>query len=148
MLADIGVHFLALASTIHDHLELIDVARTIDPSGAERSTCKHRLGSGMLTIHAFNGADTRRTQVELRIRPVTSSWTDSTVSVRFGKRTTHRHRVPSLTDRDHVDTLYRPLYQDLLACLRYQPCRARRTAEALTVNEALLALLAAAPILP
>ena len=146
MLADAGVHFLALAWTINEQLEVLGGVRRWDDAGKERSTAIVRLGSGVLTMQVWSGAPTRRTHVELRLRSAAITWCDQTASIGVGRRALlHRH-VAALSDRRHVDALYVPLYRDLIKNLSHESWRMRRTSEALSVGDALVTLLERTPI--
>jgi predicted dehydrogenase len=146
MLADAGVHFLALAWTIDEQLEVLAAARQRDSAGHERSGAIVRVGSGVLTIRAWNGAPARHTGLELRVDRASIAWHDDASALRIGSRTVLRRRVEALSDRDHVDALYRSLYGEIVTQLRDRAWRLRRTAEALTVGRALVGLLDHAPV--
>jgi predicted dehydrogenase len=146
MLADAGVHFLALAWTIDEQLEVLAAARLRDAAGHERSGAIVRVGSGVLTIRAWNGAPTRHTGLKLRVGRASITWHDDASAFRIGRRTVLRRRVEALSDRDHVDALYRSLYGEIVTHLRDRAWRVRRTAEALIVGRALIGLLDEAPV--
>lgn len=146
MLADAGVHFLALAWTIDEQLDVLAAARHRDNAGHERSGAIVRVGSGVLTIRAWNGAPARHTGVELRVDRASIAWHDDASVHRIGSRTVLRRRVEALSDRDHVDALYRSLYGEIVTQLRDRAWRMRRTAEALTVGRAVVGLLDHAPV--
>lgn len=146
MLADAGVHFLALAWTIDEQLDVLAARRHLDAAGCERSGAIVRVGSGVLTIRTWNGAPARHTGLELRVDRATIAWNDHAAVLRIGSRTVLRRQVDALSARDHVDALYRPLYGEIVAQLRDRAWRARRTAEALTVGRALVGLLDRAPM--
>jgi predicted dehydrogenase len=146
MLADAGVHFLALAWTLREQLEVLAGVRGCDQAGGERSAATVQLGSGVLTIRVWSGAPIRRTCVELRLKRAAITWHDRAVRFEVCGRTLLRRDVDALSDRSHVDALYLPLYRDLVEHLRHDAWRARRTAEALEVSAALVTLLKCAPI--
>jgi hypothetical protein len=104
------------------------------------------MGSGVLTIQAWNGAPVRRTCVELRLDRAAITWRDHAATVTIGKRTLLRRRVDALSDRGHIDTLYVSLYRDLIGKLRHETWRKRRTAEALDVGSTLVTLLEHTPV--
>jgi len=141
MLADAGVHFLALAWTIDERLDVLAAARQRNKAGQELSGAIVRMGSGVLTIRTWNGASARHTGLELRMDRATIAWHDDAAALKVGSRTVLRRRVDALSDRDHVDALYRSLYGEMVAQLRDRAWRMRRTAEALTVGRALVGLL-------
>lgn len=146
MLADAGVHFLALAWALQQQLDVLAGVRAWEEAGGERSSATVRLGSGVLTIRVWRGAPIRRTCVELRLKRAAITWHDRAVQFEVCRRTLLRRDVDALSDRSHVDALYLPLYQDLVEHLHHSTWRVRRTAEALGVGGALVTLLECAPI--
>jgi hypothetical protein len=138
MLADAGVHFLALAWSAHHQLKLLDVDGRIKDSGAERSTATYRVGPGLLTINVRNDAIARSTRMRLRVGALTVRWQDDQAHWSIGRRAVCHRRVLALSDREHVDALYLQLYQDVANRLARQQWRERRTGEALSVGEALV----------
>lgn len=144
MFADAGVHFLALAWTLEERLEVLATSRRREAAG-ERSAALLRLGSGVLKLQAWNGAAARHTGLELQLPHATISWRDGLSSLRVGGRTLVRRRVEALSDRSHVDDLYKALYQDLTRNLDSEAWRMQRTAEALGVSEVLVTLLERTP---
>jgi predicted dehydrogenase len=146
MLADAGVHFLALAWTIDEQLDLLAAVRGSDDAGHERSAAIMRIGPGILKIQVWNGAPARHTSLELRLEGAEIAWRDDVATLRLGGRTLLRRRVDALSDRDHVDGLYAVLYRDLVANLGRDVWRMRRTAEALGVGDALVTLLERTPV--
>lgn len=143
MLADHGVHFLALGWTISGNLEVLQVSRQWDGPERERSSAVVRLGStGLLKLSVSTAAARRRTHVGLHSRGLRLSWSDSSTRLALGGRVVRRRRVEALSDRGHVDALYLLLYRDLVANLRHPRWCRRRTGEALAVGQALVALLA------
>ena len=146
MLADAGVHFIALAWTLDERLEPLAAVRHQDEAGCERSAMLLRMGSGLLRLQAWNGAAARHTGLELQLEGATISWRDELAALRRGGRTLLRRRVPALSDRSHVDALYGPLYRDLAANLGNEVWRMRRTSEALGVGEVLVSLLERTPL--
>jgi predicted dehydrogenase len=141
MLADAGVHFIALAWTFGERLEPLAVSREGDQDGGERCATLLRMGSGVFRLRAWNGASVRYTGLELELGRATITWRDEIATLQRGGRTLLRRRVPALSDRSHVDSLYGPLYQDLATNLGSDGWRMRRTAEALGVGEVLISLL-------
>jgi len=145
MLADAGVHFLALAWNVHRQLRLLTVERHMDGSGHELSTATYRLGTGTVTLKVTDSANERSTQLQLRVGALAIRWRDDDAQMLVGQRTVHRRRVQALSDRDHVDALYKPLYADVAHRLGQRRWRTRRTLEALCVGEALINTLENAP---
>ncbi|HEV3001197.1 MAG TPA: Gfo/Idh/MocA family oxidoreductase [Solirubrobacteraceae bacterium] len=146
MLADAGVHFLALAWTIDRQLEVLGSARNSTSESRERAAAIVRLGHGVLAIQAWNGASIRRTRVELRTRSGSITWCDGSASVSVRGRSLRRRQVAALSDRTHVDALYVPFYRDVVRNIGNGSWRMHRTAEALGVGRALVTLLERAPL--
>lgn len=140
MLADHGVHYLALAWTIDPHLDVLAGARTYEADG-ERSAASLRLGSGVLTIRVRTGAPARRTAISLEAAGALLSWRDEALAVALGGHSVFARPVAALANRAHVDALYGRFYTDLARNLERPAWRAQRTAEALLVGRALLELL-------
>lgn len=141
MLADAGVHFLALASTIGAPLSRLEGAREFDANGNEQVMAGALIGSGTLAIRLRRGAPRRFTSIELRGGGASIAWSDNTLSGNLGQRTLLRRRVAALSDRDHVNTLYRPLYRDLVTRLPEPSWGQQQTEEAVSVGDALITLL-------
>jgi predicted dehydrogenase len=140
MLADHGVHYLALAWMVDQHLDVLAGSRTANATG-ERSGASVRIGSGALTIQASTGNAARRTQVTLHIANVGLRWRDEAFDVVVAGRTVLSRPVATLADRSYVDALYEHLYRDLVRNLARPAWRGHRTAETLAVGRALLVLL-------
>lgn len=141
VLADHGVHFLALGWTISEDLEILSAARSWDAGRGERSLARLRLGSGRLEVDISAAADARHTRVTMQAARLAFDWTDDRAALRAGSRFIRDWRTYALSDRDHVDALYAPFYRNLVANLRDRAWRMRRTAEALSVSTALITLL-------
>lgn len=148
MLADSGVHFLALAWGVRKRIDLISATRRLDAAGHEQSLANYSIGLSSLQVHATNAACKRRTWLRLCAKPVVVDWEDDLARLQVAGRTLRSHRVPSLSDRSHVDALYNALYREIVRSLPIGRWRARRTHEALAVSEALAATLERAPITP
>jgi predicted dehydrogenase len=145
LLADHAVHFLALGWTISEDLEVLTGWRDWDNAHRERATATVRLGSGRLDVRLSSAAAARHTVVNVQMGPVTFTWSDDSAVLRFCTHIVRRWRVDALSNRDHIDALYLPLYNDLIANLKDPSWRRRRRAEALTVGNALIALLENVP---
>lgn len=142
MLADAGVHFIALAATIGAPLTALEGVRIRESRSGERVTARAALDSGRLTIRLWRGAPRRHTRIHLRLPGTAIVWSDRTSRVKVGPLPLPPRRVEALSDRSHVDTLYGSLYRELAERLPNPAWRGRRTAEALAVGETLVALLA------
>lgn len=141
MLADHGVHYVAMGWTISEDLELVDVSQTWTSTHRERSLARMRVGSGTLEVEVTGAAAGRRTCVELRVASSVLNWTDDRASLTVGGHVARRWRTGALSDRQHVDALYVPFYREVAANLGSAAWRLRRSAETLTVSTMLLALL-------
>lgn len=144
MLADHGVHFLALGWTVTENLDVLAGARACNEAG-ECSDASVRLGSGALRIKVGNAQAIRRTRVTLNVATVALTWCDDDLRVIVGRRLILRRSTDALADRTYVDALYDRLYDDIWRHLKRPAWRAHRTTEALVVGRALLALLDIAP---
>jgi hypothetical protein len=138
MLADHGVHALALAWTISEDLE--PLAWT-----GERATV--RVGSGRLELSLSRTAARRGTTVDLRVPRVCWRWEDERSELLVGGRALRTRRVPALSDRLHVDSLYGAFYRELEQRLGDPAWRRLRTREALTVGAVLVELRSRRPAL-
>ena len=141
MLADAGVHFLALAWTLGHGLKTDSVHRREGESGGKRVQIDASLGCGTLRLRLWRGAPTRSTRIELRGGGAAITWTDRTTQTSLGGIGLRRRPVAALSDRAHVDALYRPLYRDVARRVADASWGARRTEEALGVSETLVGLL-------
>jgi predicted dehydrogenase len=147
MLADAGVHFLALAWTISQQLDVLEAARHHDHVGQERAAAALRLGPGRLNLRVWRGAPQRRTRIELRQCGTRIAWADHEALTWLGGLSLASRQVSALSDRRHVDALCQPLYREMAFGLPDPRWRRRRTAEALGVDAALVSLLERTPIL-
>lgn len=141
MLADHGVHFLALGWTISEDLEVLLGSRTVNGDRAERWSAAARVGGGRLEISLASDSAARGSRVELRLPSLAFNWRDQAGLLTLAGRRVHLRRVDALSDRNHVDELYVPLYHDLVRNLPDPAWRRRRTVEALGVTSALITLL-------
>jgi predicted dehydrogenase len=143
LLADHAVHFLALAWAVGRGLEAMGGSQS-PSAGGQRCAASAKLGSGRLEISMQRGGRRRRTRIELRLAGFAYSWTDATVSLALRGQRLASRRVEALSDRGHVDSLYLPLYRDLLDHGSDPTWLNVHQAEALGVGAALLDLLAMA----
>jgi predicted dehydrogenase len=141
MLADHGVHFLALAHTIGSDIELTRARRALDTPGGERSYAQARFGSGTLRLITITGAPRRTTLLRASVAGLTLTWRDADAQFAIRGHTVRRWTAASLSDRDQVDDLYVPFYRELLASLAHADWRRERTAEALTIGRAVVSML-------
>jgi predicted dehydrogenase len=140
VLADHAVHFLALGWTISHDVQALAASRVWE-CGHERSSARVRFGSGVLELSVFTGAAGRRTRLSLSVGALRLIWHDGWVRARAGGVSSGSWRVGALSDRNHVDRLYLPLYRELADRLHQPSWRKRRTAEALAVGAVLIQLL-------
>lgn len=141
MLADHGVHFLALGWTISQHIEPIVSARRQHSDRGAHSAAHLRLGSGRMRVRLCSASPTRSTRVDFRLAGAAISWHDSSATAQVKGRRLGGWRTAAISDRSHVDALYLSLYREIAGNLRDPRWRASRIAEALTVNGALVSLL-------
>jgi predicted dehydrogenase len=141
MLADAGVHFLALGWTVSHGLRPDSVHRWEREPGEERVEIDASLGRGTLRLRLWRGAPTRSTRIELRGGGSTIAWVDQTTHASLGGIGLRSRQVAALSDRAHVDALYRPLYRDVAQRVADASWGAQRTEEALAVSETLVGLL-------
>jgi predicted dehydrogenase len=140
MLADHGVHFLALAYAIRGDIELISARSTLDVPGAEHSHAQARFGSGTLRLLTCTGAPRRSTLLRVSAAGLTLTWRDADVRLALGGHTVRRWTAASLSDRDQVDGLYIPFYREVLANLAHARWRRERTAEALAIGRTVVSM--------
>jgi predicted dehydrogenase len=145
ILADHGVHYLALAWSVDRDLQVLSGSHVIGEE-AETGTALVRIGSGVLTIEASTGKPERRTGISLRVGNLVMRWQGRSFETEVEDRLLFSEVVPTLADRTHVDSLYGCLYRDLTGNLSQPTWRAARSAEALSVGWALLDLLAASSL--
>lgn len=141
MLADHGVHMLALAWTISQDIEPMGVVYRPGARDGERAVAHLRLGSGRMRVFLSSASRGRSTRLDLRCSALSLSWHDSSAAVLLKGRSLARRPTAAISDRGHVNSLYAFLYGELVARLAEPKWRARRTAEALSVNQALVSLL-------
>ncbi len=141
MLADHGVHFVALGWTISQDLEVLAGSRCWEHGRRERAAARVRVGSGVLDLRMTSAGRRRRTSVELRVGAVRRRWSDENITTSVGVRVVRRHRAAALSDRRHVDDLYLPLYRELAGRIDDCAWRTRATDEALAIGATLVELL-------
>lgn len=142
VLADHGVHFLALAWTIARDLEIVSAWRSCDERERETAAVRARCGAGELVVRTSRAGSGRRTRVDLRAGAVGFCWSDDTGTLRVGRRNLCRWSLPALSDRHHVDSLYLPFYRDVHTGLGDPGWRGNRAAEALSIDRRLIGVLA------
>jgi predicted dehydrogenase len=141
MLADTGVHFLALGWTIGHSLGPARVRRWERGSEKEHVEVDATLGCGTLRLRLSRGAPTRSTRIELSGGGTAIAWIDGRTQTSLGGIALCRQSVAALSDRSHVDALYQPLYRDISQRGADTSWGTRRTKEALVVSQALVDLL-------
>jgi predicted dehydrogenase len=141
MLADHGVHYFALAWTIKERLDVLGAHRT-SSAGDEACDVLVDLGAGTAHLHLDSGAFERSTHITLSVARRELRWDDQGLSLEAGGRTLWRGRADGLASRAYVDGLYGGFYREVAQRLgRDATWQARRTAESLLVNRAMLATL-------
>jgi predicted dehydrogenase len=140
-LADHAVHFLALARVLRGSLDVVCSERSYDSRHRERVRARLAVGPDILDVSVAYGARRRRTCIVIACGDLELRWTDSTLRLERDGHQGHPQAVPALSDRQHVDTLYLPMYLDLLAGIRHEAWRRRSADELLEVSQSLTALL-------
>jgi predicted dehydrogenase len=141
MLADHGVHYLALAWAIDERLNVLAVER-VTTSGSEQCDVLMDLGSGTAWLRLESGAPGRSTSVTLLTARGELSWDDRGVAASVSGRCVWRRRSEGLASRAYIDSLYASFYRGVAAHLGRDPTwEARRTAETLVVSRTLVGLL-------
>lgn len=141
LLADHGVHFLALAWQIHQDLAALSGASTRIPGGHEGASATVKFGRGVLDLGLSYDGATRRTSVSMTVPGAALRWQDTVVEQTVMGRRLRDRAVAALSDRLHVDALYLSLYRDVADHLGDPAWRRARTAEALGVAVTLVDLL-------
>jgi predicted dehydrogenase len=141
MLADHGVHYLALAWTIDERLDVLAAYRTTSIND-ERCDVLIGLGMGTTRLHLESGASDRSTRVVLTVGRHELTWDDHGLALTTAGRCVWRWRTDSLASRVYVDDLYVGFYREVAQRLGWDVTwHARRTAETLVVSRALLTAL-------
>jgi predicted dehydrogenase len=138
VLADHGVHFLALAWDIDADVTVVDAG----PMSATGAPMSYRVvlqcGGGVVTIELDPAAQQRSTSVGLAAAQGTLTWSDSGVEFRASGRQLMRLDIPGLAARSYVDSLYEQFYARV-ASRRCDPAwRRERNVETLRISELLL----------
>ncbi len=142
--ADHAVHFLALGREMGRRFEVKRANREYDDMGREQVSAHLLVGSNLLDLSVSYRAAERSTALMLHCDKTTLRWTDERLTVkRKDRRRIQSFPVPALSDRLHVDTLYGPMYRDLLAGLGSPRWCRERADEAIEVGRCLAMLLAA-----
>jgi predicted dehydrogenase len=142
ILGDHAVHYLALAELLDPGCEVVACHRE-GPGGREVATLEVRLGDAGVLGVAASYAGTRRRNLVRLTRPahcLEVAWCDASVAVIHNGRPAVPRPAPSLSDRDVVNALYSPMFEELIEGVHQQPWRVQATAH--TIGAA--ALLAAA----
>ncbi len=142
--ADHAVHFLALARVLRGSLDVVFSERRYDARRRERVRACLAVGPDTLDVSVAYGAGRRRTTIAITCGDQTLSWIDSALAVERSGHRSHPQTVPALSDRRHIDALYRPMYLDLLAGIGCARWRQRSAEELLEVSQSLTDLLAEA----
>jgi predicted dehydrogenase len=126
ILGDHAVHYVSMLWKAVPGLTLGRVERT-GAGTSEHAQITLTGSGGTATIAASYAGNRRRNRIVLRRpeRDVELVWMDGAVTVRHHGREATRVGVTALSDRDAVNSLYRPLYRELVTGL---PDRVWRTA--------------------
>jgi predicted dehydrogenase len=139
-LADHVVHFLALARVDCGVLHPVRTSR-IYFGGSERVWASVEAGAGTLETSVSYGAKRRLTDIVVSGADSKLRWVGRSLTFERGGYVRRRQNVPALSDRQYVDSLYLPLYRDMLANLESSAWRRMRARELLDVGETLASLL-------
>jgi predicted dehydrogenase len=147
LLADHGMHFLALAWRIGGELRVLTAKRHPRPMGRERATALVGVGrSGLLELDLDADAGDRRTRIEASVQGARLIWDDTKATLAMAGRGVRHWKAQALSSREHVDSLYYSIYGHLLADIDSRRWRRRRLAESLSVTSACVTLLARAGV--
>jgi predicted dehydrogenase len=137
-LADHGVHYLALARQLHSgRMTVYSANRSYDDQGREHVRCQVAIGRDTLDVSVNYGGSRRQNTIKICRDDQAIWWIDDTVEWIDARRLRHRRTLPALSDRSHVDSLYLPLYEDILAHRGLASWRDDRWREVLDVSDAL-----------
>lgn len=139
-LADHAVHFLALVRDLRQSMTVDSAIRSYDDLGREHVRARVLIGTGTFDLTVNYGADHRRTTVELRSDRRWMRWIDTELEWSNTGHLAQRETVPALSDRHHVDGLYLPLYEDLLAHITAPGWRDDQWREVVHVGRVLVGL--------
>ena len=133
ILGDHAVHYLALLHTLDPGCEVVSCHRQ-GPGGRETASIDVRAGAGGVAHVAVSYAGDRRRNVIRLARPaqcLEMVWDGDEVTIDHNGRTRAWSPVDSLSDRGVVNSLYAPMYRELVAGLGDPAWRAAATAQTL-----------------
>ena len=142
ILGDHAVHYLALVWRSNRRAQVTGCERS-GPGGREQATVRLSVGSGSAEIRVSYASASRVNRIRLR-RPaqcLDMIWTDSTLRIDRSSRPGSLHNVAALSNRDIVNSLYVPFYDDVFAHRSEPLWRQLRTDETLGVAGLLAACL-------
>jgi predicted dehydrogenase len=143
ILADHGLHFLALAWRIGGGLRVVAGKRRPKPPGRESATALVRVGrSGLLELDLSANASNRRTRIEASALGARLVWDDAEATLAAAGKEFRHWEAEALSNRAHVDSLYHSIYCHLLDGVDNRRWRQRRIAETFSVADACVSLLA------
>jgi len=145
ILGDHAVHYLALTWLAHPEGAVASCMRAGEP-GSETASVGLQLGPGRATVTASYAGTARRNRIALDI-PAAGfhlEWQDDALTVTRRGGPGSVRRVGALSQRQFVNELYGPLYEELFARLDDPAWRAIRTAETLGVAQLLAGALGCA----
>lgn len=139
ILGDHGVHYLALCWALDPAMALRDATLRGEP-GHESAVLDLSLDGGHATLAVSYAGQRRRNLVELRTGGGTTlRWLDAELIVLAGDQITESGATPALSDRQAVNDLYAPFYDEVLAHREDAAWRASRVDETLAVARLLWA---------
>jgi len=142
VLGDHAVHYLALCWSVDPAARLLDVSQEGDP-GAETARLRVAIGAGTATITVSYAGRRRRNLVaaHLAARGLGLRWLDGELGIAEEGVARTVEPTVALSDRQAVNDLYGPLYDELLARREDPAWRSERGAETLGVASLLAAAL-------
>ena len=139
--ADHAVHFLALGRELGRPFAVEFASREYDSEGREQVSARLWAGSNPLDLSVSYRAAVRSTALTLSWGKTTLRWRNGQLRSERKNRHPKLFSVPSLSDRSCIDTLYRPMYCDLLKGLGSSRWRHERADELIEVGRCLTTLL-------
>ena len=138
ILGDHAVHYLALTWLTHPEGAVTSCTR-VGEGGSESASLDLQLGPGRGTVTVSYAATVRRNRIALDIPSVGFhlEWQDDALTLTRRGGPGSVRRVGALSQRQFVNELYSPMYEELFARLDDPAWRSERTAETLGVAQQL-----------
>jgi predicted dehydrogenase len=133
ILGDHAVHYLALFHLLDPQCAVVSCHRE-GPGGREVASVDVRIGAAGVAHVSTSYAGTRRANLVQLERPgqcLELEWEDAIVRIVHDGRRSPERAVASLSDRNVVNALYSPMYEELIARLSEPAWRAEATARSI-----------------